>query len=318
MQIPLNHKFAAIFLSRCGGPIPDSLSLGKIQIGRSLRVEWEDWAEWLGSIVLNELKDDGLLFYATGPSANPEVLDHENEALRRRVNLVLSGLLILGVPRFMRGIVLVGARTEERLAIRQYTAITDIRETFGQERFGVDVAVMRRALYIGDRLQEIQTAVGRRWGRLGRAVSALLKANKEENERGERFHQLVRSIEGLIRPRIMRTAQDFAHRGQTFALAKAGTPALLRQIFDLRSQIEHLHLATEILTGSHQERIDIVSWRTRQVDALARFALCRVLETPDLFENVFDSDDHIEAFWRLHDGDRVRRWGARLDVSLIE
>jgi hypothetical protein len=102
----------------------------------------------------------------------------------------------------------------------------------------------------------------------------------------------------------MRTAQDFAHRGQTFALAKAGTPVLLRQIFDLRSQIEHLHLATEILTGSRQERINIVSRRTRQADALARFAVSRALETPDLFENVFDSDDHIEAFWALHDGDR--------------
>jgi hypothetical protein len=165
MDVPPNHKFAAVFLSRCGDGIPDNAALGDIRIGRSLGIEWEQSAQWLGSIVLNELNDDGLLFYVTRPSSNPEILDHENEALRRRVNFVLSGLLTLGIPRFMRGAVLVGAREPERLAIRQYIAITDVRETYRQKKFPADVAVLRRPVHIGDRLEEIQTAVGQRWGR---------------------------------------------------------------------------------------------------------------------------------------------------------
>jgi hypothetical protein len=195
--------------------------------------------------------------------------------------------------------------------------LTDIFRTAGGEEFRVDVATVRRALLVADRLEGIAEAAGARWARLSRAVSTLLKANKESNNRGDRLHQFVRALEGLILPRVARSADDFAHRGQTFAVARADTAALLHEAFTLRGQIEHLHLATDVLAGSRRERNEIVDHRTRQVDALARFAIARVLETPDLFENVFDTDEHIAEFWRIPDGDRVARWGVRLDVVAI-
>ncbi len=177
--------------------------------------------------------------------------------------------------------------------------------------------MMRRVLSLADRLEEIQAVAGARWMRLGRAVSTLLKANKETNERGDRLHQFVRALEGLIMPRVGRSADDFSHRGQTFAVARADTAAILRDIFNLRSQVEHLHLPTEILIGPAPDRIEHVNRRTRQADVLARFAITRVLETPDLFQNVFDQDAHTEAFWDMPDGVRVAHWGPRIDIAPI-
>jgi hypothetical protein len=92
---------------------------------------------------------------------------------------------------------------------------------------------------------------------------------------------------------------------------------VLRELFDLRSQIEQLHLATGIIPGSREERIERVNRRTRQADALARFAIGHVLETPDLFENVFDEKDHLQAFWAVKDGARVIRWGPRIEIVKI-
>jgi hypothetical protein len=316
MRVPPNHKFAAVFLSRCGDGLPEHEDLGAVQVGRELAVDWAQWSGWLGSITMDELKGDGLLFLAARPSRDLEG-DQENEDLRKKVNYVLSGLLVLGVPSFMRGVIISGARLLDRLHMRQYTAVTDLQQTAGVAEFRVDVAAMRRALHVADRLEDIQNAAGQRWARLGRAVSTLLKANKESNQRGDRLHQFVRALEGLILPRIMRSADDFAHRGQTFAVARADTAALLREVFTLRNQVEHLHLPTDILAGSREERFESVNRRTRQMDALARFAIVRVLETPDLFANVFDSDDHIAAFWDMPDGDRVARWGGRLEIVPI-
>jgi hypothetical protein len=79
-----------------------------------------------------------------------------------------------------------------------------------------------------------------------------------------------------------------------------------------------MNVPHEVLPGDTvEERIALVSHRTRQADALARFSLLRVLETDSLLQT-FRTDAGIDAFWQLEDHQRIQQWGAaRLNISAI-
>lgn len=54
----------------------------------------------------------------------------------------------------------------------------------------------------------------------------------------------------------------------------------------------------------------------RQMDVLARFAICRILDSDDLFE-AFRLEEQIDAFWVLPDDQRIAKWGRRLDIRAV-
>jgi hypothetical protein len=245
------------------------------------------------------------------------VLDAENQALVQQVTDILNGMLLQGVPEFRRGFVVNGAHRNGRLEIREHSSIRGLQPTAGLPPFLVGPGEIKRSLSLARRLRYIQNAPRPEWGRLIRGVRTLLKANAESNEVGDRLHQFVRALEGLVNPRRLKNQSDFAHRGQTMAIASAAARNVLLQLYDLRSAVEHLNHPTDALVGGTEaERITLVNQRTRQVDMLARFAFFRVLESSVLF-NTFRSDKEIEAFRELPDHVRVRLWGDGLDVVAI-
>jgi hypothetical protein len=146
---------------------------------------------------------------------------------------------------------------------------------------------------------------------------AALWAGSRLLDGGDRLHQFARALEALLLPEIGNTRNQFAHRiDQTFTKANQDTREALLQIFDLRSHVEHVHLAIEALKGEQKDRINTANRRTRQVDVLARIALARVLENETLFE-MFKTDAGIQDFWKLDDASRTALWGTRLDLMAI-
>ena len=76
-------------------------------------------------------------------------------------------------------------------------------------------------------------------------------------------------------------------------------------------------MPTDPLQGTTIEEKEILLFkRARQSDALARFAVRRVLDEPTL-TSTFENDKTIDAFWHRPDHERIEIWGDRLDLDLI-
>jgi hypothetical protein len=170
-------------------------------------------------------------------------------------------------------------------------------------------------VFLADKLSKIDEK-GEDWRRVRRSIDALTKGSTEHDLQDERFHQTVRSLEGLILPKAGSTRKQFVHRSHTFSTGSA-IAETLGEIFDVRSKVEHLHMALEALPGSSNEaKEELLYRRARQTDQLAWFAISRILENDDLRE-AFRTVDGIAAFWNRKDADRAMVWGSRLDLDLI-
>lgn len=243
------------------------------------------------------------------------MLDGENQALTRACDYVWYGLLLQGVPSHREGFTLTGANVAGEIQVRQVGDIRDYQPTYESPDFDADAAALRLAARLSERLRSIDMLGPHEWGRLRRGLRALFRGSRE-HDGGDRLHEFVRALEALVRPDIGNTRNQFAHRAQTFATANPRARESLLQIFDLRSHVEHMHLAIAALEGAEKERIAVANHRTRQVDALARFVFRHLFESDALLE-VFRTEAGIERFWAMPDDERARVWGARLDLAGI-
>lgn len=224
---------------------------------------------------------------------------------------MLNGLILQGVPWHDGGYFLHGAHRDGELQIRGWNPVERYSRTHDLE-FVVGLAEIRRAIALADCIRTLEAAGDSI--RLQRGIHALLRANKESNAVGDRLHQLVRALESVM-PRIGSGKRDFASRGQTFAVTGTPTAEALRELYDLRSHVEHLNVPTDALPpgGTGDERRETVNRRTRQIDVLVRTVLLRVLETPGLLAE-FRTDATIDAFWQRPDAQRIGLWGNQIDI----
>lgn len=321
MHVLPNAKFAALVLSRCAGAenIPDDIEIaGDVRAAQRVDVEAGlHWREWLGSLTFDEMNEDGLVVYVTAPAERPEILDAENQALIQRIHDIFNTLVLRGVPSFSKGFVITGANVAGEIRIRQHLGLKHVERTFGSPAFRVARDELCWAAGLASRLRFIQEAGGGEWGRLVRATRTLLVANGESNTQGERLHQFVRSVDALIKAEPGENRRKFGHRGQTFVNASAATRDILLELYDLRGAVEHLNVPTDLFSsGTDAERRERVNRRTRQADALARFAIVGILECDLMFET-FKTDRQIDEFWQLDDRARASLWGDRLDLVSI-
>jgi hypothetical protein len=327
VRIERGVKFGLFFLSRCE-PLPDvpqgdeEIAPG-VWVNRQLGFDMAAyWREWLGSVAIEGLAHDGLALYVTMASENPDTSDAESIALQQRASDILNALLLQGVPAIERGLVGHGAKADGDVRLRSYTSVGRHYFTTGIPPLAIGMEQIHRAMRLADRLRSMLEAfeedrIRGYWSRVLRGSRILLTANRTENTLGDRLHQFVRVTEALLRPSIGNSRNEFAHRAQTFALANEAARTVLLQLYDLRSAVEHMNVPHEVIPGDTvEERIALVSHRTRQADVLARFSLLRVLETGPLLE-MFRTDAGIDSFWQLHDYERIQACGPRLDISAV-
>jgi len=283
---------------------------------RKLPVELEQhWREWLGSLRIDLLRDADFVLCATVNSDRPDILDAENEALTRRVNHLFYGMLLQGVPAYRKkGFSLGGAAYRNTVDVRQFSELRDPEPSLGMPAFCVSAAVLTQAAVLARELERIDHANGE-WTRFRRGLQALFDGTRALSG-GNRLHQFVRALEGLVKPEISRTKRQFVHRVQTFTRPGQDTQLALEQIFDIRSHVEHLHSPLDALAGSNEERIELANRRTRQADTLARFAFARILGSGPLLE-VFRTDRSIDDFWARPDHERRAAWGVPLELVHI-
>ena len=306
MRIAPGEKFACFAFTFYG--VADNVP-EELQVGPRL------WAVRKLDLELDALRDANFALYTTMPSSKPKSLDNENR-LVETLNHFLYGILLQGVPAYGRGFSLTGADVAGEINVRQCSDLKDYRPSFGLPPFRLGVDELRRAAGLIDRLRGVDTG-GADWGRLRRGLKVLFDGTLMPNKDGDRLHQFVRAVEALVKPEPEKTRNQFAHRiSQTFTLASDETRAILLQLFDLRSYVEHMHWVIDALEGEEAGRIATVNRGTRQIDVLARAALLRVMQS-DALMDAFRSDATIDAFWRMGDDERVGLWGQRLDIRTV-
>jgi len=319
MQVAPDAGFSGWFFTgaEVQADVPEDAEVGDgVYVARNLGVEIQaHWKDWLGSILIDEIAHGGLLLYVTARDAS-------FEALQKRREDVLNGLLLQGIPEHLRAISLTGAHVAGRLEIQQFSRSRELQAVFEAEEFRLTLAAFHRAVLIGKRLREIQDAANGRGARLIRTARVLLNANRTSNSHGERFHQLVRALDGLVKTRQGTGCSDFAHRVQTFTVASQDTWATLTEMYDVRGAVEHLKdpaSALAVTLTDQDAKYERVNRLTRQADALARCAVCRILESEPLYQS-FMTEESIDRFWALQNHERSAVWGrrVRLDIRKIQ
>ena len=87
----------------------------------------------------------------------------------------------------------------------------------------------------------------------------------------------------------------------------------------MRSDTEHIHDWDRSVKTPGETSNDVALWRTRQMEALARFAYAHILRNSKLHKH-FENDDTLREFWgaSLDDATRFAIWGERNDISTIK
>lgn len=270
----------------------------------------EHWEKWIGTIAFDSLRRSFVLT-VTAKQPKPGIVFLD--ALRRQLYRLQCALNLLGICGYDEAFYIAGANEKGTPEVRQFGRI---RRTFYLSRempsppFGLEK--LKRAVWLSERM-EIIDKEGASWRRLRRAIDALNDGLAEKSLQDSRIHQFVRALEGLIMPEQGKSTKQFMHRCQTFALAGEDAKVAFEQAYNIRSQVEHLHNALDVLPGSCvEEKTQLLYRRARQMDQLVRFALARALESDALLD-VFKQDSTIEDFWKTPDHERLKIWGVPLD-----
>ena len=319
LQINVGEKFACFAFANFGlaREVPDEVGLGEsVWAGRRLPVNELErhWQQWLGSVTLDPLRRTNFVLLNTVTSQHPEVLDGENQELTATINHIFYALVLQGSPHYDSGFSLSGANVGGELQVRQFSKLKDYEPSYDMPPFRVGIGELARAFFLSNPLRRVNRE-GPDWARFRRGLKALFSGCLEKDG-GERLHQFVRALEALLKPEVAKTRAQFGHRAQSFAVANDETRNTLLQIFDMRSNVEHVHSPLNGLQGTEEERLALANRRVRQVDRLCRFAFTRVLESEALLET-FRTEANTDVFWAMRDNERVATWGERMDLTAV-
>ena len=317
LDLPAGTKFSAIGLEplRLASGMPATLHIrDDLVVSSSFPTDaLAHWASWLGRLQTKRVKAADLWLIARRPTDHPEAHDRDSSVVAERSNELYNAFLI-AVPNVSHNeaVRLSGRRSASDLRVSGAQVYPAIRHVpFAPER-PIDRADLELTATIADAFPAIKHRgeFRRKW-RVVRAFHTGLQSQ----ELGERIHQFVRCVEGFIFPRRGSTREDFADR--TKVLLGAGWEDDIRQIFDIRSAVEHLHGPYRFLPPlGKPQRLRLLARRAVQAEFLARSCLIRFFTRNELWR-FYEDNQTIEVFWtRMSDSERRAAWGPPLDLSL--
>ncbi len=273
------------------------------------------WREWIGKIKAEKVDRCNLFFLAVIPSDRPDVLDGENQMLQRRLNRLLYGLLLQGIPDYVDGFVLTGAQLSDGTHIRQLGGMRDYYNSKPKDRVKVNESLCKQAKVFEECHACIEESSD--YARVKRGMSALARAISEQNLE-ERTHEFVRALEAVTKPEIGKSTTQFMHRCQTFALASSTTKTILEECYKMRSAVEHMNLVDDVFSGLPADEVPLkAGQRLRQIEKLATSVYFRLTTSPE-HSKLFATDNSIDDFWSRRDDERRTAWGDPVDISVIE
>jgi hypothetical protein len=309
-----DEKYAFVGLSvKTDGPIPS----GKISanlwtlVDASFKIP-PNWREWLGTIRADEVAICNLFLLSKCPSQTPDVLDAENKRLQQLAWNFYVGLLLSSTfAPAHRPVFLTGSRRAGEIDVRQQQDLEPpIPRTFAPYPPIVQSDI-QSAAHLAESLDALATAPlnGGHW-RLFRTLSVYTQSRTATQLIG-RIHQYSRCIDGMILPDIGRTKQQFRSRTELFI--GPHHHQLMGDIYDVRSNVEHLHEYRYLETFDREVRLELVR-KEAIIEHIARTVLARIIADPRLWP-YFANTSALEAFWALQPSDRQQIWGDLFDPN---
>lgn len=307
------EKFAALAFRTICSPQSQPLSLAPgLWAADQLPFSLDDnWRQWVGSVRERAMRGANLFLIAAKPSAQVAVLDDENERLKAQVLRLYQALLLSATVRvFDTVFLLTGAHRDSGPALRQLMeppAPLSIPGTYADE---VSPTILRTAAGLVSAIAELEAIGG--FKRIGRVYGIFQRA-LQNPDHVERFHQFCRCIEGFILPDIAKTTSQFQSRTELFIGGRHH--GMMRRLYEIRSQVEHLHqVSFDDWPSDERERRLILLRESAFIEELARRCIAHFLQRRELWPHYTD-DSALRQFWRADDAAARREvWGPPFDA----
>ena len=269
-----------------------------------------EWREWLGSIRADEIAGSNLFLVSKLASATPDILDGENRSLQQRVWYFYVGLLlsVMFSPSH-KPVMLTGARRDGVIGVRQQRDL-ELPAPQVLPRYPPIVADdIVLAAQLGQKLDAMQpVSVPDGLWRFSHALHIYVET-RAVGDLLDRIHQYCRCIEGLILPSAGNTKKQFKSRTELFIGPTHHD--LMGALYDIRSDVEHLHENRYLETFDRGVRLNLVKMEAI-VEYVARAALVRIISQDALWPH-FGNTVALKKFWALSRDERQNIWGDPID-----
>jgi hypothetical protein len=296
------------------------------------------WVEWLGTIQANSFRESTLFITAvldplavdTGDVPIPQSLDNRVRLFHYILVLLGCGyndaMLMVGGEKYHGGGIHIGP-------VRP--GLTPCFHPYYRQSRKIEIEDLSRAAKILENLELIYSHVpGRLYRRLRKGFNVWIRGAQEGEEGIERLHSFVRATEALLKPTIARkrsararkrskkarkpwrdVTQTFIDRGQTVTGASQRNAKLLRQLYDIRSSVEHIKdimPSAKKVRGIHTK--EVFGFRALQAELLASAAYAKIL-SGDVLLDAFSTEAKVEGFWRRATLKRQALWGDPINLD---
>ena len=269
-----------------------------------------EWRDWLGSIRADQVEGSNLFLVSKLESTTPGVLDGENQSLQQRVQHFYAGLLLSAMfSPSHEPVMLTGAREDGAIGVRQQADL----DCSAPQVFRPYPPIVAADIQLAAQLAQQLDAMGpdtepAHLLRLLRTMNIYLKT-RTTSEILDRIHQYCRCIEGLILPAVGNTKRQFRSRTELFIGPTHHD--LMGALYDIRSNVEHLHENRYLETFDREVRLDLVA-KEAIVEYIARSALARIISNDALWPH-FGNSAALNAFWSLSLNEQRNIWGDPID-----
>lgn len=270
------------------------------------------WRDWLGEIRSEEIEEFGLYLVAKQSSQSPTILDGENKELRTRLGRLYAGLQLDRRLHLTRAPFLAsgGWNTHEGVDVREYSPLNTTGAGIVNDLTPVSPQSLTNAAAIASRLAAINSDRTTSHWRLMRCLNIFQDACRS-NDVLDRIHQFTRCVEGLIAAKQGETKRLFKSRTELFVGPRHHS--LMGEVYDLRSDVEHLHENRHLETYDRVRRI-----RLGELEAIAewiaRSCLRRIILEPSLTPH-FGSEHALHDFWAFDPAAQRALWGPPIDPT---
>ena len=310
-----SEKFAIIGLSVTADPAIERIEISDrvfVLGGQAFDLP-NHWQEWLGTMRVEDVRNCNLFLVANMPSTAPEVLDAENQHLQAIVGHWFMGLLLersfaLDDEPFAA----TGSSVNGEIDIRSFGRLDPPARTVIEDLRPITEDQLRRASLVGDRLGAYDGPWRKVDWRLLRCLE-IYRIARNDNNILDRIHQFTRCIEGLILPKQGETKRQFKSRTELFVGPSHHN--LMGEIYDVRSDVEHLHEYKHLEARDRLTRIRLAELEAI-VEFVARSCLARIIVDP-LLAGYFGGVADLAEFWGKHKDERRAIWGDPIDPLAV-
>jgi len=306
-----NEKFSAIVLvdlySRIDLPkvykVNDNLVIcTKPPFGMS-----EFWKENIGTLEVEDIEKARFFIITKSISQRPGILDKENRALSEEAYKFFLGI-VLGRPP----VSLTGSNIDGEIEIRQIGKLEHPKVLVGCPLDEFNIKRIEQAAELTKAMSQFFES--KDFQRIKRTINYFFDGIMS-NRVYDRLHHFVRVIEGFIYPEIGKTRKQFVSRTELFI--GPGHHDLMGNLYDIRSQVEHVHSPFDVIEGNtEKEKNTNLLKRAYLSESIARYCIINFCTNPKLW-NHFKDETSIGLFWKRPLQERRKIWGNEIKVSDI-